>query len=291
MFDLSAKKVLHITCNKVKIIVLYKNYSRTKKLNLTKEEKMSLKNNIKSACRYLKLKHSKKYQVCRKLSLQNKDDIWELTNGIKFYLPNYPQDLIAKYIVFYNEFWELDILHELDKYIPKDAVILDIGANIGNHSVYWATKGAKRIHSFEPMLQTYNNLVKNVEINRLEKIVKTYNVGLGDAKISGEVARNISTNIGGTAIKESDVNNRFSIKIERLDDIDLNEEKIDFIKIDVESFELKTLAGMRETLKKHKPIIFIEVFKKNRKAVFKFLKEFGYSKPKKLISSNYLFLP
>lgn len=252
---------------------------------------MSLKNNLKSAYRFLKVRYSKKYQICRKLTLQNNEDIWELTNGIKFYLPNYPQDLISKYIVFYNEFWELDILQKLDKYLPENAVILDIGANIGNHSVYWATKNAKRIHSFEPMLQTYNSLVKNVKINGLEKIITPYNIGLGDAKVSGEIARNISTNIGGTSIKESNVNNRFSIKIERFDDINLNEEKIDFIKIDVECFELKTLAGMRETIKKHKPIIFIEVFKRNRKAVFKLLKEFGYSKPKKFLASNYLFLP
>lgn len=192
---------------------------------------------------------------------------------------------------FFNNFFELEILNALDKYIPENAVILDIGANIGNHSVYWASRGAKRIHSFEPMLHTYNNLVKNININEMGKIIIPYNVGLGDMKSLGEIAKNYSTNIGGTQIKESNVSGRFSIKIERLDDIDLKEDKIDFVKIDVEFFEPKTLAGMQETIKKYKPIIFIEVFKQNRKFVKKFLANLGYQKPKKYVSNNYLFLP
>lgn len=252
---------------------------------------MSLGTNIKGAFRYLRMRLTTKHDVCRKLSLQNNNDIWELTNGVKFYLPNFPYDLISKHIVFCNNFFEFEILNSLDKYIPENAVILDIGANIGNHSVYWASRGAKRIHSFEPMIHTYNNLVKNININEIDKVVIPYNVGLGDVKSSGEIAKNYSTNIGGTQIKESKVSGRFSIKIEKLDDIDLKEEKIDFVKIDVEFFEPKTLVGMIETIKKYKPVIFIEVFKQNRRFVKKFLANLGYLKPKKYASNNYLFLP
>ncbi|MDD2445642.1 MAG: FkbM family methyltransferase [Clostridia bacterium] len=252
---------------------------------------MSIRSNIKGAFRYLKMRLSTKHDICRKISLQNKNDVWELSNGVKFYLPNFPYDLISKHIVFYNNFFELEILNSLDKYIPENAVILDIGANIGNHSVYWASRGAKHIHSFEPILHTYNNLVKNISVNEMEKIIIPYNIGLGDAKSLGEIEKNNSTNIGGTKIKESNVSSRYSIKIERLDDIDLKEEKIDFVKIDVEYFEPKTLAGMQETIKKYKPSIFIEVFGRNRRFVKKFLINLGYRKPIKYESSNYLFLP
>ena len=252
---------------------------------------MRITEEIKAGFSYWKVCLSTKYDIYRKISLQNNNDIWEMTNGVKFYLPNFPYDLIAKYIVFYNDFFESDILKSLEKYIPKDAVILDIGANIGNHSVYWASRGAKSIHSFEPMKQTYNNLVKNININGMEKIIKPYNIGLGDVKTVGEVAKNFSTNIGATQIKESEVQGVFSLKIERLDDIDLNEKKIDFVKIDVEYFEPKTLVGMQETLKKYKPIIFIEVFQRNRRFVKKFLKNLGYRKPKRFTGCNFLFLP
>ncbi len=252
---------------------------------------MSIKQSIKEFFLYRRAICSKGSDVAKKTTLQNHDDIWEMTNGIKFYVPHFPYDSIQKIIVFYNDFFEINILKSLDKYIPKNAVILDIGSNIGNHSVYWAARGAKSIHSFEPMLQTYNNLQKNIEINAMEKIIKPYNLGLGDTKVSGEVAKNLRNNIGATQIKESEVSGPFSLKIDRLDDIDLKEEKIDFVKIDVECFEPKTLAGSLETLKKYRPIVFIEVFKKNRRFVNRFFKELGYKKPKRFPACNFLFLP
>lgn len=232
-----------------------------------------------------------KYDLGRKLTLQKNNDIWEMTNGIKFFLPHFPYDFISKNIVVFNDFFEADILKTLDKYIPQNAVIIDIGANIGNHSVYWAHRGAKTIHCFEPMIQTYNSLVKNIEINKLNDIVKTYNIGLGDKKTTGEIKKVDGNNIGATQIQESAVNYRFGIRIEKLDDIELNETAIDFVKIDVECFELKTLEGMKNTLIKYKPIIFIETVRKNYRHVKNFLKKLGYNNPIKYEFSNYLFFP
>lgn len=252
---------------------------------------MKIIEEIKNCLHYQRAKLCTKQNIYRKMSLQKNDNIWEFTNGIKFNLPHYPYDLISRQIVFYNNFYEFNILKLLDKYIPKNAIILDIGANIGNHSVYWASKGAKSIHSFEPMLQTYRCLVKNIDLNGMDKVIKPYNIGLGNVKTAGEVSNNFANNIGATQIKEAEPNGLFNIKIERLDDIDLNEKKIDFVKIDVEYFETKTLDGMRETLKKYRPSVFIEVFARNRRFVKKFFKELGYKKPQRFAGANFLFLP
>jgi FkbM family methyltransferase len=229
--------------------------------------------------------------LCKKMFLGKQDDIWTLYNGVKFYCPLYPWDLIQRKIIDADTFYENAILESLNQYIPANPVILDIGANIGNHSVYWATIcKAKKIYAFEPVLTTFNYLLKNIELNNLQNIVEAYNYGLGDKNTSGQIDVHPANNIGETSIKESK-NANYGIKIKALDELDISKEKVDFVKIDVESFELKTLAGMKKTLEKYRPIVFIESFPINELEVKKFFKKLGYKAPIFYKPENWLFLP
>ncbi len=72
--------------------------------------------------------------LSRKMSLVANDDVWRIPNGVKFYLPLYPWDFIQRVIAESDDFYEIYMLRSLREYIPNNAVILDIGANIGNHS-------------------------------------------------------------------------------------------------------------------------------------------------------------
>lgn len=237
-------------------------------------------------------------EVSRKMSLVNNDNIWELPNGIKFFCPLYPWDIFQRDIVNRSDFVESDMLYELNKYIPNRAVILDIGANIGNHSVFWAMHGAKKIYAFEPVHATYRMLLKNIEINQMQEIIIPQNIALGDEKTSGEISSVCTNNIGGTSIKSSQNANNYSLIIERLDNINLGEQRIDFCKIDVEGFEKKTLNGMKKTLQKYKPVVFIESWEKgqqgittsNASFVKDFFRELGYDKPVFFEPWNYLFI-
>ena len=58
----------------------------------------------------------------------------------KFYLPNFPTDCISSCIVHGNNYWDYHALLLIDQYLPENAVILDIGANVGSHTIYWALK-------------------------------------------------------------------------------------------------------------------------------------------------------
>jgi FkbM family methyltransferase len=230
--------------------------------------------------------------VCRKMALITNDNIWTLPMGIQICVPDYPWDMhISRTIVNTNSFFEQEILDDLRKYIPKNAFILDIGANIGNHSLYWAGICAARvIHSFEPVPSIYATLIKNIQINKFDKVIIAHNIGLGDKKSAAELDRVIAYDVGGTSIKESEEYN-YHMRIERLDDIDLQTDKIDFCKIDVEGFELKTLAGARKTLEKYKPLIFIESFNDKITKTKQFLAESGYREAIPFPHENYLFIP
>ncbi|GBF23662.1 methyltransferase FkbM, partial [Candidatus Gastranaerophilus sp. (ex Termes propinquus)] len=98
----------------------------------------------------------------------------------------------------------------------------------------------------------------------------------------------------------------YSFQVERLDDISLNEEKIDFCKIDVDGFELKALDGMKKTLEKYKPVVLIESiehdskesaehysdYESNAPLVREFFKELGcYNEAICCEDYNWLFLP
>lgn len=224
--------------------------------------------------------------ICHKLSLKN--DI-ALCQNVRFYVPNYPCDYIQREIVENNRFYEEDLLKFLDNYIPNNAIIFDIGANIGNHSMYWAVKrNAEKIYAFEPVNETFNTLCKNIEINNLEKIITPMNIGLSNEHSNAEIIFYDYTNIGGTGLRQTNAGN-LGIKLEALDSLDLSLDRIDFMKIDVEGHEVKTLKGSINTIKKFKPTIFIESIDPHFNEVKEIMKDLGYHLEKSLINSNYLF--
>lgn len=181
---------------------------------------------------------------------------------IYFYLPQATSDFVQSEIALNSDFYSYDILERAKKYIPENAFILDIGANIGNHSLYYALIcGAKKVFSFEPIKSTFEILVKNIELNNASDCIKAHNFALGSQKSKGEIAAFYNDNIGGTSIKASESGN---LDIETLDNLTNNNmfgDKIDFVKIDVETFESEVLmGGGGGFLKIYKPILMIEIF-------------------------------
>lgn len=121
---------------------------------------------------------------------------------IKFYLPYALSDWIQAIILRTRDFYGIEGLEKVDKYIPKNAQILDIGANIGNHSIYWAmVKGAARIYAFEPIKETYEMLCKNITLNNLQEKIQTFNFALGAKQSQGSIKEFHIDNAGGQVFK------------------------------------------------------------------------------------------
>lgn len=199
------------------------------------------------------------------------DSIAQIKNS-RFYLPNYPKDCIQKYIAERGDYWDPRALNLISDYIGENAVYVDIGANIGNHTLYWAVeKHAKKVYSFEPIESTFEILSKNIELNHLEGVVEAFQVGLSDEESNGTISVYKSDNIGGAHIAKSQKGN---IKLITLDSLKIKE-KIDLIKIDVEDSEIEVLKGCLKTIKKYKPLIVIECFHKI-KEVSEILEKLGY---------------
>ncbi|MEX0921059.1 MAG: FkbM family methyltransferase [Candidatus Pacearchaeota archaeon] len=206
---------------------------------------------------------------------------------INLYLPLKRDHLQQQIIVKWN-FYESSELGKIRRFIQNNSVILDIGANIGNHAIYFGKiLKAKRIYCFEPQKEAFNILKRNIHLNDLEKNIVAYNEGLGNKNSKGRIKERQKNNLGGSSIEES---KKGELKIKRLDSLNIKE-KVSFIKIDVEGFEKEVLKGGQNFIIDNKPIVWIEVDKNNQFFVLKYFKKIGYKRIKDDNLKNWLFIP
>lgn len=206
---------------------------------------------------------------------------------ITMFLPQYKVDNLQKEIVRGKEFYELDLLRYVaKKYHKNDMVIIDCGANIGNHTVFFKkVMNARKIISFEGNPDTYKLLNKNIELNDMIEDVEAYNYVLGEKSSMASIDHFEETNIGGTSFCE---NENGKLKMVSIDEMNI-EEHIDFVKMDVEGFEYHVLKGMRKILERDKPALWIEIFPDKYEKVMEVLSASGYSLKENLGGANFVF--
>lgn len=165
----------------------------------------------------------------------------------------------------------------------KTGVILDVGANIGNHTCFFA-RYFQHVIAFEPNPVAYRLLQANLALNRL-KNVSLIKVGLSDLAADHNFVQTRG-NLGGSGFFEADKtrnDDQFILRVEVGDSeiIKLNlNEPIRMIKVDVEGFEYPVLKGLKDTIAANKPILMFEIHPfggDKGKAIFDYLQELGYS--------------
>jgi FkbM family methyltransferase len=145
-----------------------------------------------------------------------------------------------------GDFYEAGILDALRERRPHEGVILDVGAHIGNHSVYWtAFVPHDLLVAFEPAPESYALLRENVPA------ALTLPLALSD--VSGIARmRQDEVNRGRTRI---DPDGDLPVLTVRLDDLGLEPS---FVKLDVEGWQARVLRGGRQTLARWRPALLIE---------------------------------
>ena len=190
-----------------------------------------------------------------------------------------------------NGFYEFEPLQKWLPVVQHCRIILDIGANIGNHALYWATHLMDAtIFAFEPFPDNAICLEQNIVDNQLEHRIFAVRKALGNKKQYAEVVSVDTTNLGATSFRSTSVETGIEITTV---DIFVDENSIvdvDFIKIDTEGFELAVLAGMEDTLKRYSPIVWIEVSYDTYKEVNRILVAHQYSLVD-AIGFNMLYVP
>lgn len=189
--------------------------------------------------------------------------------------------------------WDGFLRPVFDKYIDKNSLVLEIGANIGAHTVY-LSQISKQVIAFEPQQYVYYQLSANLFINKCIN-VSAYNLGIynKECMISPEI--NIDHLKDHTAPMITLLPSSKGIQCITIDSLN---ENFSFIKIDAQGADLLCLEGAIKTIEKFKPVIAIEIesdqtLQKHgcQKAdYFNFFNKINY-KSQKIEENNYLLTP
>jgi FkbM family methyltransferase len=131
---------------------------------------------------------------------------------------------------------------------------VDIGANIGNHSIEFS-KYFSRVISFEPNPRTFDLLAANTK--RLTNVA-IHNFGCSSSVEKIKFIEDYN-NIGSSSATRDIVgNNEIEILVKPLDDLFDDLSNIELIKIDVEGMEYPALKGAEKVIEKFHPVICLE---------------------------------
>lgn len=155
-------------------------------------------------------------------------------------------------------------LFDLAMGLPKDAVVIDCGAHVGDTGIKLAKRlrdeGRQdiKIVEIEPAEDKIKFIKKQAKLAGVEKQLVFHNAGLWDKSTGGRIIRT-NKNTGAWKVEEcSEKTSEF--KLRRLDDL---VDRIDLVHLDVEGSEPKALMGMKKLIDKHHPPLIVEVIHSN----------------------------
>jgi FkbM family methyltransferase len=166
---------------------------------------------------------------------------------------------IDKHIFLYGVYepFMLDLINEN---LKEGDTFVDIGANIGQHSMFAASivQEIGSVYSFEPIPRIYAQFMDSVHANHFDTIIHAQNVAIGTNNSKQDLYIK-AENIGGSSLVDDDgATETIDISIRHGDVLLSHIPHITMVKIDVEGYEYEVLSGIQETIKKHAPIILIE---------------------------------
>lgn len=147
-------------------------------------------------------------------------------------------------------------------YVEPDQAVVDIGANIGYYTLIFAriVSPSGRVFAFEPDIDNFNLLHKNIEVNKYENVVliqKAVSNHTGESKLYLDRFSNLDHRL----YKSSNDDKGVSIRTVRLDDyFNQMDIQIDFIKIDIQGAEGLALEGMMTILERNQNIKILAEF-------------------------------
>ncbi|WP_299163157.1 FkbM family methyltransferase [Accumulibacter sp.] len=145
-----------------------------------------------------------------------------------------------------------------NKHIRSASVAIDVGANVGIHSLAMSHCVGREgtVFSFEPSTKIYQRARKNISINAKTNIHLS-STALGSAVGTvGFLDTSDQVNIGESKIQE---NATTKVELDTMDNALANNNNISLIKIDVEGFEKDVIRGAQNVLQANRPALVIEL--------------------------------
>lgn len=155
----------------------------------------------------------------------------------------------------------------LQKTVKEGMTIVDAGANLGYYALLEAAiVGEKgKIYAIEPIPRNFDILNKNIKVNNYEEIVDTFEIAVsnrsGISKIAVTEASNEASMVTTDQRSESyddmlgEMTKReIEIRTITLDEFLEDKRPADYIRMDIEGYEVEALEGMHKTLRSDRPL-------------------------------------
>ncbi len=164
---------------------------------------------------------------------------------------------IGRSLDTYGE-WAQEELDLMGKLIRPGNIVVDVGANIGTHTVFFAQNTAPngRVYAFEPQNINFAFLCANIALNALYNAFPI-KAAAGDqpGKLKVPILDpKVPNNFGGLNVEGHQSGD--TVPVMMVDELDLP--SLILLKVDVEGMEEKVLRGAQKTILKHRPFLFIE---------------------------------
>ncbi len=145
----------------------------------------------------------------------------------------------------------------------KPVNFFDVGANIGHHTLFMS-RHADRVFSFEPFHLVRKEMTRKLDHANVNNVT-IFSVALGDRNETGSfhppTGANQGTGTLGDKLPDNASTETIPVEVVRGDNFFAANQlpPISLLKMDVEGFEAKVLEGLRETIWRDRPPIFMEI--------------------------------
>jgi FkbM family methyltransferase len=155
---------------------------------------------------------------------------------------------------------EIDVAAALFVTQPPGRCILDVGANVGLHTLVWSRLAP--VVAFEPAPTTFERLQANIVANALQDRIRTLRTAVGSEV--GEVDFFVTTDSAFSSMKDTRrrrVSEKVRVPCTTLDALMPSlATPVGLVKIDVEGFERAVIRGATELIERDRPVLFVEIY-------------------------------
>jgi FkbM family methyltransferase len=177
------------------------------------------------------------------------------------------RDAIPSWVQRFGTFYEFDVLERCEAYVSRlgrvGETIIDVGAYIGNHTVYYATFcGADHVIAFEPCHLSFEALTQTIDRNGLSNVT-AYESAVGNRDGRAMIVVSDPSNRGANRVQPGTSEDRDWVPVTPLDAIlessGAIRTGISLLKIDVEGMECEVIEGAARSIARFNPILCIEI--------------------------------